>query len=196
MDARELFLLRWEDIHVGFVDELFQGLADEQVRRRPAGVNSIAWLVWHLTRVQDAVVSRFVADRPQVLDEGGWNRRMAVDRRDVGSGMTREEVDALSTQIDVAALRQYQRAVAERTKLITTSLPPGAWTEIVPEEHVWRAVAADRLLVEAGRWVGDFWARKRSRGWYLLQGGLLHPYGHCFDAMVTRGLLSAEQDGR
>jgi hypothetical protein len=23
--------------------------------------------------------------------------------------------------------------------------------------------------------------------------GLLHPYGHCFDAMVTRGLLGAPE---
>ena len=85
-------------------------------------MNSIAWLVWHLTRVQDAAVSRFVGDRPQVLDEGRWNQAMRLDRRDVGSGMTGEEVDALSAAVDMTALRGYHRAVAERTKLIATSL--------------------------------------------------------------------------
>jgi hypothetical protein len=194
MDALELFLLRYDDLHVGFVSQLFEGLTDAQARQRPARVNSVAWLVWHLARVQDAVVSRFVADRPQVLDEGGWHRRMAVDRRDVGSGMTSAEVDALSAAIDLGALRQYQRAVAERTKLVAVALPAGAWSETVSEAHVRRAVAAEGLLVEAGRWVEDFWARKRSRAWYLLQGGLLHPYGHCFDAMVTRGLLGLPEE--
>ena len=54
-------------------------------------------------------------------------------------------------------------------------------------------VAAEGLLIDAGRWVEEFWAREHSRAWYLLQVGLLHPYGHCFDAMVTRGLLGAPE---
>jgi hypothetical protein len=189
MDALELFMLRYDAIHGGFVDELFKGLTDEQARRRPRGINSIVWLVWHFARVQDAVVNRFVADRPQVLVEGDWNRRMRSDRRDVGSGMTGDEVEALSAGIDVSALRGYQEAVAARTKAIAGGLPPGAWAEVVPPERVRHVVAEEALLVDAGRWVGDFWAAGRSRGWFLLQVALLHPYGHCFDALVTRGLL-------
>jgi hypothetical protein len=56
--------------------------------------------------------------------------------------------------------------------------------------HVARVPDAVVGRLEAGQWVGDFWARARSRGWYLLQVGLLHPYGHWFDAMVTRGALA------
>ena len=194
MDALDLFLLRYDDVHVGFVDEVFKGLSDEQMRRRPEGMNSIAWLVWHQTRVQDAAVSRFVGDRPQVLDEGRWNPAMRLDRLDVGSGMTGEEVDALNAAIDTTALRGYHRAVAERTKLIATSLPAGAWTDVVSPDRVREVVAADRLLVDAGRWVGEFWARGHSKGWYLLQVGLLHPYGHCFDGMITRGLLGMAEN--
>ena len=140
--------------------------------------------------MQDAAVSRFVADRPQVLDAGGWNPRLGLDRRDVGTGMTGAEAEALSRAIDVAALRAYHRAVAEQTKAIATALPPAAWSEAVPAEHVRRVVAADGLLVEAGKWVEDFWAAGRTRGWFLLQVGLLHPYGHWFEAMVTRGFLA------
>src|SRR5262245_18287747 len=29
-------------------DQLLDGLTDEQVRGRPHGVNSIAWLLWHI----------------------------------------------------------------------------------------------------------------------------------------------------
>jgi hypothetical protein len=173
------------------VDELFGGLTESQLRQHPQGVNSIAWLVWHAARVQDAAVCRFVADRPQVLDVGGWNPRLRLDRRDVGTGMTREEAEALSRAIDVGALRAYHRAVAEQTRAIATALAPAAWSEAVPAERVRRVVATDGLLVEAGKWVEDFWAAGRTRGWFLLQVGLLHPYGHWFEAMVTRGLLAA-----
>ena len=145
MDALELIELRYDAVHGGFVDDLFSGLSDEQVRQRPGGVNSITWLVWHLARVQDAAVSRFVDDRPQVLEEGRWNQAMRLDRRDVGSGMTSEEVDALSAAIDITALRGYHRAVAERTKVIATSLSPAAWDQVVrPSRSIrwWRRRAS------------------------------------------------------
>jgi len=191
MDALGLLLLRYDATHGRFVDELFTGLTDAQVRERPHGLNSVAWLVWHATRVEDAAVSRFVAAQPQVLEEGDWRRRLAVERRDVGSGMTGDEVEALSARIDVPALRGYARAVAERTRSVVGSLAPAAWEEIVSPERVHRVVADEGLLVDAGRWVEEFWARGHSRGWYLLQTGLLHPYGHWFDAMATRGQLGA-----
>jgi hypothetical protein len=189
MDARELFSLRYDDIHEGFVDALFVGISDGQIRARPHGVNSIVWLVWHFTRIEDAVVSRLVADQAQVLEEGDWNRRMAIERRDVGSGMSAAEVDALSARIEATALRGYRRAVTARTKAVVATLPAAAWDEPVSPERVHREVAAHGLLVDAGRGVEEFWAAGRTRGWCLLQVGLLHPYGHCFDGLVTRGLL-------
>jgi hypothetical protein len=124
-----------------------------------------------------------------VLDDGGWNAAMRLDRRDVGSGMTGHDVDALSAAIDPTALRAYHRAVAERTKEVAISLPEAAWRETIPSERVRQVVAEDRLLVDAGRWVEEFWARGLTKGWYLLQVGVLHPYGHCFDGMVARGRL-------
>jgi DinB superfamily len=189
MDARDLVMLRYDAVHDGFVEELFSGMTDGQLRQRPHGVNSIVWLVWHAARVEDAALSRLVADRPQVLDEGKWNGRLGLRRRDVGPGMTGHEVEALSADIDAAALRGYRRAVSERTKSIVAALPPAAWDEVVAPERVRREVAGEGLLIDAGRWVEEFWAQGRTRGWYVLQVGLLHPYGHYFDAMVTRGLL-------
>jgi hypothetical protein len=191
MDALGLFLLRYHAVHGGFVDDLFAGLDDAQVRARPHGLNSVVWLVWHATRVEDAAVNRFVADRPQVLTEEGWLGRLGVGRRDVGSGMASLEVDALSADIDTAALRGYARAVADRTRSVAGALAPDAWEEIVPEARVRRIVADEALLVDAGRWVEDFWARGHARGWYLLQTALLHPYAHWFEAMATRGQLGA-----
>lgn len=191
MDALGLFLLRYHAVHGGFVDDLFAGLDDAQVRARPHGLNSVVWLVWHATRVEDAAVNRFVADRPQVLTEEGWLGRLEVARCDVGSGMASLEVDALSADIDTAALRGYARAVADRTRSVAGSLTPTAWEEIVPEARVRRIVADEVLLVDAGRWVEDFWARGHARGWYLLQTALLHPYAHWFEAMATRGQLGA-----
>ena len=173
------------------MDDLFEGLTDAQVRQQPHGLNSVVWLVWHATRVEDAAVNRFVADRPQVFEEGDWRPRLGIERRDVGPGMTADDVEALSARIDVPALKSYARAVAERTRAIADTLAPAAWDEVVPPERIRRVVLDEGLLVDAGRWVEEFWARGHARGWYLLQTGLLHPYGHWFDAGATRGQLGS-----
>jgi DinB superfamily len=189
MDAADLFRLRYDAVHGGFIDELFTGLSDDQVRARPHGLNSVVWLVWHATRIEDAAVSRFVSDLPQVLVAGDWSRRLGVERRDVGSGMSDAEVNALSGRIDPAALRSYAHAVADRTRAVVESLAATAWDEIVTPERVHAVVTDEALLVDAGRWVEKFWARGHARGWYLLQTALLHPYGHWFEALATRGQL-------
>ena len=191
MDALGLFRQRYDAIHGGSVDALFEGLTDAQIRQRPHGLNSVAWLVWHATRVEDAAVNRFVADRPQVFEEGDWRPRLGIERRDVGPGMTGDDVEALSGRIDVPALKSYVGAVADRTRAIADTLAPAAWADVVPPERIRRVVLDEGLLVVAGRWVGEFWAKGHVRGWYLLQAALLHPYGHWFDAAATRGQLGS-----
>ena len=58
--------------------EVLDGLnADELSFRQGSEANSIAWLVWHLTRVQDDHVCA-VADREQVWVTGGWAERFGL----------------------------------------------------------------------------------------------------------------------
>jgi uncharacterized damage-inducible protein DinB len=60
------------------VHEAVAGLTPEQVSDRVDGqTNSIAWLVWHLTRVQDDHVAD-VAGTEQVWTAAGWDRRFGL----------------------------------------------------------------------------------------------------------------------
>ena len=78
----------------------------------------IAWLVWHLTRVQDANFSRLMG-RPQAWIAEGWHARfgMAPDPKDYGSGHrhTPAQVDAFAVN-DKQLLLEYLDAVFARTK--------------------------------------------------------------------------------
>jgi DinB superfamily len=78
----------------------------------------IAWLVWHLSRVQDANFSGLM-ERPQLWIADGWHARfnMAPEPRDYGSGHrhTREQVEAFAVN-DKQLLLDYLDTVFARTK--------------------------------------------------------------------------------
>ena len=188
MDAISFLLLRYGDLHRGLVDDLLSRLSEAQVRGRPhPGVNTVAWLLWHTARVEDVGVNRFLADRPQVLDEG-WLDRLGVPRRDVGTGMSDAEVDELSARVDLPALRGYWDAVTRQTLAVVETLRGTDLESPVPAERVRRAVLADGAVAAGAEWLTDFWASGRSRAWFLAQVPLLHVYGHYFEARVTAGL--------
>ena len=78
----------------------------------------ISWLVWHLSRVQDANFSGLL-ERQQLWIADGWHTRfnMPPDARDYGTGhrQTREQVDAF-TVTDKTLLLDYLDAVFAQTK--------------------------------------------------------------------------------
>jgi hypothetical protein len=100
----------------GVVHWAVDGLTAEQlaVRVEP-GANSIAWLVWHLTRIQDDHVAG-VAEEEQVWTSQGWVARFGLpfDPRDTGYGHGADEVAAV--RVDSGELLVgYYDAVHERT---------------------------------------------------------------------------------
>ena len=191
MDAVDFFLLRYETLHRTLLDDLLEGLTETQVRTRPhAGVNTIAWLIWHTARIEDVGVNRFVVDGAQVLDDG-WRARLGVDRRDVGTGMTDAEVDALSARIDIAALRSYWEALTRRTLEIVETLRGQDLGAVVPADRVKRVCADEGAVAPGAEWLTEFWANRRPRAWVLAQTPLLHVYGHYFEARVAAGLWGA-----
>jgi hypothetical protein len=89
--------------------------ADALAYRPEADANSIGWLVWHLTRIQDDHVAE-IADREQVWVSGNWAVRfgMAVDSLETGYGHSTEQVAALRPE-NPDLLTGYHEAVWERT---------------------------------------------------------------------------------
>jgi hypothetical protein len=191
MDAVDFWLLRYEALHGLLADDLVAELSPAQVRGRPVPhVNTIAWLLWHAMRVEDVCINRFVTDRPQVLDDG-WLERMAVPRRDVGTGMNDAQVDDLSARIDLDGLRGYCRAVTRATLDAVPALRGLDLAVIVPAERVKQVCVAEAAVDPGASWLTEFWAGGRSRAWVLAQTSLLHVYGHYFEGLATKGLWGA-----
>jgi hypothetical protein len=58
--------------------------------------NSMAWLIWHLTRVTDRFIHFRIADRPQVWTTGAWHERfnMPSNPQEFGFGWSNEQAAA------------------------------------------------------------------------------------------------------
>ncbi|MFJ9313214.1 DUF664 domain-containing protein [Pimelobacter simplex] len=92
------------------VEAVLDGLDDDVLTRRPPpGANPIAWLVWHLTRVQDDHVAD-VAGTEQVYTAQGYAERFALplDVRDHGYGHASEQVGLV--RAPAGLLLDYYRA--------------------------------------------------------------------------------------
>jgi hypothetical protein len=100
----------------GIVHKAVDGLTAEQLAFRvDPTANSIAWLVWHLTRIQDDhLADAFQAE--QVWISQGWVERFGLpfDPRDTGYGHQADEVAAV--RVDSGELLVgYYDAVHEQT---------------------------------------------------------------------------------
>jgi uncharacterized damage-inducible protein DinB len=104
------------------VEATLAGLDDTSLLRRPAGTgNSVAWLVWHLSRVEDAQVAS-AAGLEQVWTSQDFVSRfdLPLRARDTGYGHSSEQVDAVRPPADL--LLDYYDAVHRQTVEFVSTL--------------------------------------------------------------------------
>jgi uncharacterized damage-inducible protein DinB len=107
------------------------GLTDDQLTHRPGpDANSIAWLVWHLARVQDDHIAD-VAGTEQVWTAQGFADRfdLPFDVTAIGFGQSSDEVGRV--RADAGLLAEYLRAVHERTTSYVATLTPDDLDRVV-----------------------------------------------------------------
>ena len=98
------------------VHHVVKGLSPEQLSERVDGrSNSIAWLIWHLTRIQDDHVAD-AAGLEQVWTADGWSQRFGLPFGDseTGYGHSDDQVSAVTVSSG-ELLTGYYDAVHEQT---------------------------------------------------------------------------------
>lgn len=111
-----------------------RGLTPEQLTVRVDGeANSIAWLVWHLTRIQDDHVAD-VAQVEQVWTAGDWTERFGLPFEPwaTGYGHGSDEVAAVKVESG-ELLIAYHDAVHEQTVRYVERLTDSDLDRIVDE---------------------------------------------------------------
>ena len=133
MELGELLVDAFERIRDG-VHGAVEGLDPEQLATRPTPhANSIAWLVWHLARVQDDHVAD-VAGVEQVWTAQDWHGRFGLPfgPEVTGYGQSSEDVAKVSG-VTAEQLTGYLDAVHEQTVGYVRSLTPEDLSRVVDE---------------------------------------------------------------
>jgi hypothetical protein len=116
------------------VSSAVEGLDAEQLAAPPvAGSNPIGWLIWHLTRVEDAHVAELLEEE-QLWVTGSYADRIGVepDPTNSGYGHTPDQVAAIRPD-GPEVLLEYYRAVSARTRSYLDRLRPADLDRIVDE---------------------------------------------------------------
>ena len=121
-----------------------EGLTDEQLYYQPmAETNSIAWLVWHLSRWRD-FTSAIISGEPQIWVSEGWAQRCGMPGERTGMGDTPAQVTAF--RVDRAVLFGYVDAAHQKTvERVAAFTPTQLGQPIVSHtgerRPAWRALA-------------------------------------------------------
>jgi uncharacterized damage-inducible protein DinB len=114
------------------VHQAVDGLAPAQLAFRiDERANSIAWLVWHLTRIQDDHVAD-VAGTEQIWTAAGWVKRFGLPFRPSATGYGHSSADVAAVQVaDGSLLTGYYDAVHDRTVEYVAGLTDSDFARIV-----------------------------------------------------------------
>ena len=113
------------------VDRALDGMPSGSAAAEPEpGSNSVAWLVWHLTRVQDDhLAAAFGVE--QLWTAQGWADRfdLPFPASDIGFGHDQDQARQVRPHPEL--LGAYHRAVLVRTPAMLAELTPGALDRVV-----------------------------------------------------------------
>ncbi|WP_238886603.1 DinB family protein [Clostridium sp. YIM B02551] len=170
-----------------FEDELWEGLNEEIIR---TAINSkgrtIAYGIWHSTRIEDITMNLLVDDCEQVIDRGDFIKNINSTIYDTGNELTAEEILEFSKHINIEELKRYRIEVGRRTEEIIKKLTTTDMKRKIPKERLQRVI--DKKAVsedESAVWLIDFWGRKNVSG-LILMPALRHHIVHINESIAAK----------
>lgn len=177
LPARDLFLSQHAMVHASavseaseptFEDEMLSGLDELTWRTIPPGTeHSIAWIVWHMSRIEDVSMNLLLANRKQVFTEGGWQKKLNIAVTDTGNLLPPEKTLQLGLEIDLTALLNYRLLVGNRTRENFLALDPSEWKHKVDPQRVSRLIPEGAVAPYATG-VPEYWGKLTYAGLLLM----------------------------
>ena len=157
-----------------FEDELLHDMSEAEIRKIPGGdEHSIAWILFHVARIEDITMNMLIAGTPQLFRRGDWGRKMNVSILHSANEMDDQAVAELSAEIDIQCLRDYRAAVAGRTRQIVQRLGAEVFKRRVDPARIETVLREGAVTPEAVE-IAHYWGEKTIAGLLLMP-----PTRHC-----------------
>ncbi|MCT4593050.1 MAG: DinB family protein [Anaeromicrobium sp.] len=177
-EAKKLFLSMHGSVHFAkvsnlneltIIDRLMTGLQKRDYAIMPTDKDvTIAWNIWHITRIEDLTINILVDQSEQVLNSD-WLKRLNIDITDTGNAMTDDEIMNFSKSINIEELLRYRVAVGIQTQKILSCL------KFEDTKHKIEKKDTEKILNEGGVlshpdsiWLLDYWGKKDIAGIILM----------------------------
>lgn len=175
--AKDLFLklhgkLHQSEVSDGIcneVDELVSDLEAEEYAVMPCSKDeTIAWVFWHIARIEDLTMNILLADGNQVFDDQ-WKERLNTPITDTGNALSDDEIISLSKNLNIPELLNYRNEVGRRTRQIARNLTAEDMKRKVTKQGLNRIMAEGGVTQqEDSIWLLDFWGKKDMAGLLLM----------------------------
>ncbi len=193
----ELFFKQHAEMHTGklgyltdwsYQDDVLEGIDEAALRLIPEGFeHSIAWLLWHMARIEDVTMSMLVAGETPIFERDRWQERIGIRVDHTGNAMPEYEIQELNQNVKLEPLLAYRLAVAENTVAIVKAFPPDAIPHPVDPQRMALLTASGVVLPEASD-VLDYWSKRTIAG-LLLMPATRHNMVHLNEADRMRDAL-------
>lgn len=177
-ESKKLFLSMHGSVHFAEVsnaneptimDRLTAGLQKKDYTIMPTDKDvTIAWNIWHITRIEDLTINILVNHSEQVLNSD-WLTRLKIDVTNTGNAMTDDEIVDFSKSINIEELLRYRIAVGIQTQKILSCL------KFEDSKHKIERKDTEKILNDGGVlnnpdsiWLLDFWRKKDVAGVILM----------------------------
>ncbi|MCV2269945.1 DinB family protein [Clostridioides difficile] len=175
--AKELFLKIHAKLHLSKisntekneVDKLINDLNRDEYAIMPTNKDeTIAWVLWHITRIEDLTVNMLVAQKEQIFNEQ-WKDRLSVFITDTGNALSDDEIMNLSKSINIDELLCYRNEVAKNTIEVVKDLKAEDMKRKVSPIDLERILVTGGVIKhEDSIWLLDFWGNKDIAGILLI----------------------------
>ena len=118
------------------LETALDGLTEDEINQQPnPECNSIGWMVWHLTRVQDRFIA-MLSNNEQVWITEKWYGKFGreADAKDIGYGHRPEDLANFKVP-DTKTLLDYHHTVLEKTKRYTNELSPEELDRVIDDSR-------------------------------------------------------------
>lgn len=170
-----------------FEDELWEGLDEDTFKTAVKDEGrTIAYNLWHITRIEDITMNILVAENKQVFNNENWKKRINANIVDTGNALTENEIMEFSQGINMQELKNYRIAVGRKTREIIKGLKPHDMKRKFEKQSL-RQILNEGAVANAdkAKWLVDFWGRKNVAG-IILMPATRHQVVHINEALSAK----------